>query len=176
MSIVMWKVLETKVASDEEDVLYRRLEARLERVARESAVPIGAHWESPPQDKRVDQSETMLGAPLAAAPAMTLLAPPPDAGIELVAEEHEPARDTVDEPVVAVEERQTPPALESERPGFQARPAGPERELGPRVARATARPRTAAGPAPLRAVAVRPVEERLCPTARRAAIKTTPNS
>lgn len=170
MSIVMWKVLESKVASDEEDVLYRRLEARLERVAQESAVPVGAHWETSPREEGATQSNPV---PLPSNPDVKLLAPPADAELELVAEEHEPVQDVVDEPVVAVEEYPSPVPPESTLLSLQPRPA----ELGIRVTRAVARPRQTPGSAPMRAVTVRPVEQRLSPaTARRATVRTTPSS
>lgn len=51
MSIVMWKVLQSQVASDEDRLHYPQLEARLQRIARESAVPIGAYWKSPPEER-----------------------------------------------------------------------------------------------------------------------------
>ncbi len=62
MSIVMLSVLETRVASAEADALHRRLEARLERIAQESAVPVGAHWENPPAEEPVQTSTDVPSA------------------------------------------------------------------------------------------------------------------
>jgi hypothetical protein len=178
MSIVMWKVLESQVASDEEDILYRRLEARLERVARESEVPVGAHWESDPSDSHADRADIGVLPPSVETDTV-LLAPPLDVSVDLAVpeQEHEPVQEIRDETVVATEARRSLAAPTRRSLAPQPKPAAVPRDLGPRVTRAVARPREAGGTTPLKAVTSRPADvSRPAAPARRTTVRTTPSS
>jgi hypothetical protein len=176
MSIVMWKVLESQVASDEEDILYRRLEARLERVARESEVPVGAHWESDPSDSHAGRTDTVVLAPSVTSD-VALLAPPIDAPVDLAVPQHVPVQEIRDETVVATEARRSLAAPTRRSLAPQPKPAAVPRDLGPRVTRAVARPREAGGTTPLKAVTSRPADvSRPAAPARRTTVRTAPSS
>jgi hypothetical protein len=56
--MALWKKWHGSEPSDEEQVLDSRVVSRLQRVARESSVPIGAHWQTPPAQAPAPESRT----------------------------------------------------------------------------------------------------------------------